>query len=782
MFDDLLEEPEDSEAWCELLNQAFEQGQANPLQLAERALKAHPCDARILYLTSLAAVLEERPDVCLRYQKRIEKNYIPRRQDYMVRVIARAQKQQWFMAEKIFEAYGLERYRFSLFFPGQPNLTRWLRQWFKVLAQQRLRAATATKKAATKKEVPQKTGRISNGAQAAKVASAGTARVEPKAKATAKATDAPPEPEEHRLPELTRFSPDISIRMDLPEQNAFTLPTTFPDFSQSLPWFRLRDELMCLGLLQGFDELLCLAHLPQVDTYWYQVETVRKVLKQFRGRVLLADEVGLGKTIEAGMVLKEYLLRGMVERVLILTPASLVGQWQEEMENKFDLTFATSYDPLLRSDSQTFWNQKRIIASIAIARRQGHFQMLTAQNFDIVVVDEAHHLKNRSTQNWKLVDAMQKRFLILLSATPIQNNLVELYNLLTLLKPGIFKTEKEFRSVYMTPRKPRVPANRERLRDLMREVMIRNTRSLVDVRLPPRHAVTMRLEAEAQEQACYHDLDALIRAAHASETTQHRLALHHLLSAAGSSPAAAAGAMARFIEKNKGFVKGWKGLLARYRTLTHGAKEVALMELLQRNPTEKKMVFVHHRDTLAQLDLSLRERGMAFVRFDGTMSGPQKDAAIEAFREQVPILLCTESGGEGRNIQFCNTMINFDLPWNPMVIEQRIGRIHRIGQLRAVFIFNLVVRDTVEDHVLTILDEKINMFELVVGEVDAILGEMEDQREFAEMVFSAWVGTTEQQRTEAFLALGEQMTSAKRRYEDVKTLDEQLFGQEFETG
>ena len=101
--------------------------------------------------------------------------------------------------------------------------------------------------------------------------------------------------------------------------------------------FRLRSEFAQLRLLQGFDELLCLSQLRGVDAYSHQEETVRKVLKQFRGRVLLADEVGLGKTVEAGMVLKEYLLRGMVERVLILTPASLVGQWRDEMESKFDI-------------------------------------------------------------------------------------------------------------------------------------------------------------------------------------------------------------------------------------------------------------------------------------------------------------------------------------------------------------------------------------------------------------------------------------------------------------
>jgi superfamily II DNA/RNA helicase len=161
------------------------------------------------------------------------------------------------------------------------------------------------------------------------------------------------------------------------------------------------------------------------------------------------------------------------------------------------------------------------------------------------------------------------------------------------------------------------------------------------------------------------------------------------------------------------------------------------------------------------------------------MSGPEKDAAVERFRDEAPLLLCTESGGEGRNLQFCNTLINFDLPWNPMSIEQRIGRLHRIGQTREVFVFNLVARHTLEEYVLRVLDEKINMFELVVGEIDAILGEMEDEQEFAEMVFSTWVETTEQERAGAFEELGERMVKARRQYEEVKSLDEKLFGDDF---
>ena len=117
-----------------------------------------------------------------------------------------------------------------------------------------------------------------------------------------------------------------------------------------------------------------------MEAHWYQIETVRKVLKQYRGRVLLADEVGLGKTIEAGMVLKEYLLRGMAERILILAPASLVGQWRDEMASKFGIDCATTHDALLRSDPAAFWAQPRVIASIAVARRKEHAELLARRD------------------------------------------------------------------------------------------------------------------------------------------------------------------------------------------------------------------------------------------------------------------------------------------------------------------------------------------------------------------------------------------------------------------
>lgn len=681
-------------------------------------------------------------------------------EDRLLRAIALAQQGRWYEAGQLKDLLFSSIGESLKCLPCGKEVESWIKGWLKKIDQENRRLEFARKKLLKKRS-----------------------SLPSREKTRASPPPAPPPPVQPadgldaKYPPLIRPDATIAVSFNLP--SASSLLAAPASGAEAWTDFRLRSDLTRLGLLKGFDELLCLPHLRNVDTYGYQVETVRKVLKQFRGRVVLADEVGLGKTIEAGMVLKEYMLRGMVERVLILTPATLVGQWIEEMESKFALSFASTYDSLARSDPEAFWAQPRVIASIATARRQEHAEILFRQSHDVVVVDEAHHLRKRESSNWKLVNGLQKRFLLLLSATPVQNSLVELYNLLTLLKPGIFKTEKEFRSSYMTRGQPRLPANQERLRELMRDVMIRNTRALVEVRLPPRHAVTLKLEPAPEEGACYQELSQRVEELHRLNGMEHRLALRHLLSAAGSSPAAAAAALHRFASSKDGDGP-WLALHQRYQMIEKGAKEEALLELLGRNPTEKKMIFVQHRETLERLARLLEAEGREHARFDGSMSGPDKDRAIENFRDQAPVLLCTQSGGEGRNLQFCNTLINFDLPWNPMAIEQRIGRLHRIGQTREVFVFNLAVRRTVEESILKVLDEKINMFELVVGEMDAILGEMDEGEEFAELVFKAWVETTAEERPAAFERLGDRILEAKRQYEEVKVIDEALFGNDFE--
>ncbi len=723
----------------------------------------------MLLLAALTALAANLPERALALLKRYGKRYVPGKAVTLLSALALGQQQQFTRAWTMLHAAGLDTDRAALaWFVGDTVMADWLYTRLREIRVEKLRRASHSPAAHPKQ-------------QTAHPPPPRPANAHPRQASAA----APPLP---AVADLPRLEARFDIAFELADPDAIDVVGNDEDRDPTA--FHLRGELVRLSLFEGFDELLCLPALQGVEAHSYQVETVRKVLKQYRGRVLLADEVGLGKTIEAGMVLKEYILRGMAERLLILTPASLVGQWHDEMASKFGIDCATSHDALLRSDPAAFWAQPRVIASIASARRREQAEMLAGLSYDVVVVDEAHHLRDQTSAGYRLVNGLQKRFLLLLSATPVQNNLLELYNLLTLLQPGIFKTQKEFRSIYMVPGKPREPANREQLRDLMRGVMVRNTRALAALRMPRRQASTLRAIPDRTEAVCYEELSVLVRevaaidgrsaaCASVGEARPHRLSLQHLLAAAGSSPAASAAGIARMAARFPEDAR-WSGLLARTRAITAGAKEVALLRLLAQNPAEKKLVFVHHRDSLTHLADRLGREKIPFAIFSGDMSGPQKDAAVAAFRDNVPLLLCTESGGEGRNLQFCNTLINFDIPWNPMAIEQRIGRIDRIGQTREVFVFNLVTAGTIEDAVLRILDEKINMFELVVGEVGAILGEVDEQQEFSTLVLDAWLHGSEQARANAFAQIENRLLAARRDYDEVKQLDDALFGSDLD--
>lgn len=555
-----------------------------------------------------------------------------------------------------------------------------------------------------------------------------------------------------------------------------------------LALYRLKLMAQHLRLVAGFDELLALEAI-NFTPFDYQVRAARMALRRFRGRGLLADEVGLGKTIEAGLVLKEYLLRGMVERVLILTPPGLVEQWQEELSVKFNLTdFVTSNMPEFRSLGTAAWSHyPRIIASLATARRTEHAKAIIAQPYDLVIVDEAHHLRNRSSASWQLVNALQKKYILLLTATPVQNKLTELYNLVTVLKPGQLKSPKEFSQEFVVRGDPRLPKNRGLLRELLGDVMVRHMRSQVGLQLPPRRAHTIRLKLHPAEQALYDGIAALSRRMLAdSITTAHRLGVLTLLREAGSSAVATVGTLRSLAEI---------AALAPYRETLHrladqaaavstSVKADALCKLLRAqlagSQTDKVLVFTQFRATQDMLAARLRQEGIPFVLYHGSLSTEQKEAAIRDFQAAYPVLLSTEAAGEGRNLQFCRAMVNFDLPWNPMRIEQRVGRIHRVGQDRPVDIFNLTAEGTIEDYILDILDRKLNMFELVIGEVDMILGHWGDERDFEEIILSIWAqAESAEALRQGMAALGEELAQARTAYQRTKAYDEALFGEDF---
>jgi SNF2 family DNA or RNA helicase len=183
------------------------------------------------------------------------------------------------------------------------------------------------------------------------------------------------------------------------------------------------------------------------------------------------------------------------------------------------------------------------------------------------------------------------------------------------------------------------------------------------------------------------------------------------------------------------------------------------------------------RDTLAYLGEVLAAAGMDAAVYHGSLSRRDKEAAVASFREHAPVLLTTEAAGEGRNLQFCHVLVNFDLPWNPMQIEQRLGRIHRIGQDHEVRLYNLVGRDTVEERILTVLEAKINLFELVVGELDMILGRIDDDFDLPSWLYAAHVGSRDDHEFHAQVeALGDELAAARRAHLDSRQRTDALVG------
>ena len=546
--------------------------------------------------------------------------------------------------------------------------------------------------------------------------------------------------------------------------------------SDSIDYYQARIDLFNLSLMADYDSLVCLPTLTTIDKHWYQIETARKVLRQLGGRALLADEVGLGKTIEAGLILSEYLARGMIQSILVLTPASLVSQWQQELAEKFNVDCLTTDDKQIQQNPLEFWTSfDRIIASLNTAKSPKHYPHVTKRNWDLVIVDEAHHLKNRSTLNWKLVNALNKRFILMLTATPVQNSLVELFNLLTLLKPGLLKTEAAFKKEYVSSNNGRVPKNPEKLRQLMREVMVRNTRSLVDVQLPKRFATTITVTPSSSEQKLYQDLTNFLRA---TDLNLDKFSRTNLLMRAGSSSRALTESLKNLAKRLPN--DELKILIRRAAQIKQVEKAKALVDLLKQSQ-QKTIVFTTHKATSGYLAETFLDAGIPFAEFLGDMSLKQKDAAIDAFRDSVSVLLASETGGEGRNIQFANCIVNYDLPWNPMKIEQRIGRIHRIGQTQDVFIFNFCLKDSIEEYILRILHDKINMFELVVGEIETILGNVDDDFDFSEVVMDIWLKhQTPTLLNSAFEQLADELVQAKDKYRVSSELDEQIFGADFE--
>lgn len=497
-----------------------------------------------------------------------------------------------------------------------------------------------------------------------------------------------------------------------------------------------------LDFADDFAQLRCEATLRAFEPLPHQRSAALDVLRKKKGRALLADEVGLGKTIEALLVFAEYRARGLVRHVLILCPPTLMHQWREELHQKLGIHYQDIH--LLdrqASISMTKRALKERLVSIAPHQRRGRPalrpEMFSGIEFDLVIVDEVHELlsqahgrsKPKELANYALIKTLQKKFVLLLSATPIQRSIIDLYELVNLTRPGQLMTWEAFERRYVQGYEQRRDKTRvaklrrgPELRALIEDVAVRNTRDRVmtEGRFPKRQAFTVPVTLRADERELY---DA-VRARLTLPDVARQRAVWSLdtADAAAAHPRALIDAVAR--------QPGWEPVIAAARALAPPSKLEELIRTVDRFASEghdRILVF-------ARFPAAREEIAKALGRTHRTQWFPPRitnDRRVELLREfhrQGHVLVVDDSAAVGLNLQMCDVLVNYDLPWNPFLVEQRIGRIQRIGQRSdEVWIVNFRVPDTIDDVKLDVLQARLRMFEGVFGEAPTILGALQDE-------------------------------------------------------
>ena len=561
----------------------------------------------------------------------------------------------------------------------------------------------------------------------------------------------------------------------------------------------------------------------KIDLLPHQVVLTHRITTAFPRRFLIADEVGLGKTIEAALILRELASRGELSRALIVVPAGLVNNWHRELNEVFNLEFEVfgSEGDITDRKTNAFAKHDRLIASIDTLKRPARIKrLLEAPRWDLVVFDEAHHLtayriggKVRKTENYKLAEALKEhtRDLILLSATPHQGNNFQFWMLVQLLNPTLFRSPED------------MIENRHRLNTVIfRRTKADACRPDGDLLFARRWVHTESFLMSQDERHFYEKLREYLEDGFnlARRQGNQGRALGFLMAIFQKIAASSFAAVRRTLKRrllmltlheamlrDKDLdIEGRERLYNESRTLIHEdwgisqdsfglievervladmkyrlakkldkeamelvadpyGSEYALMHaedvastavdlqlpkermriydlltvfpqqretkvqkmldgfgtLWRQNPDEKIVVFATYLGTVELLKREIEQfyPGQGVVILKGGDHGA-KVAAERRFRQKngPRVLVCTAAGREGINLQFARVLFNFDLPWNPMDIEQRIGRIHRYGQTHTAQVYNLVLSDTIEGRIFLLLDEKLTEIARTLGKVD----------------------------------------------------------------
>ena len=561
----------------------------------------------------------------------------------------------------------------------------------------------------------------------------------------------------------------------------------------------------------------------------YQFKPLLKFLVSPKQRLLVADEVGLGKTIEAGLILTELRARRVVQRTLIVCPANLTEKWQLEMKRRFGENFDILYTKQFLKFLEDYEQQpdeesiKGIISLESIRRKAIRDRLEEiAPNFDFVAIDEAHHLRNLGSDQRKAIVLLSRSSdaLLLLTATPVHLGNENLFSLLNILD------EDEFRDYTTVDNRIRhnepivktqicmgsIPPNVEEAERLMistehsdwmknnplREEIIESLKQLkqnkldenqyrktvlkiqrdsadlnlighifsrtrkrdVQANFPLRRAFSIRLTFTEIEKRFYDAVTNYVRIK-AEQKYSNSYILTWLLNTPQRRMASSIPAMVDFYRRtllteqvdmpedmpfsHEGDENGDNRdqeftdvkndlikIIKEWPVNGHDTKYQKFVEKLHELKEEesflKIMVFAFFKDTLAYLKKRLSEDGFQSVLISGDVPPSERNELVESFKENdnLEILLSSRVGSEGLDFQFCNILFNYDLPWNPMEVEQRIGRLDRIGQESpTIRIFNFWIEGTIEERILGRLYERINIFKKSIGELEMILGDKE---------------------------------------------------------
>lgn len=564
----------------------------------------------------------------------------------------------------------------------------------------------------------------------------------------------------------------------------------------------------------------------QVEPKPHQIDAALFALQTpFLKGVLLADEVGLGKTIEAGIVISQFWAERK-RRILIVTPSSLRQQWKQELYEKFMLPAqvadSKSKDALLAEANTS--RAQIIICSYEFVLRH---QAALLRPWDLVVADEAHRLRNFYTQKAKVATAVSlvvrgATKTVLLTATPLQNRLEELYGLVSVFDPDYFTSLEAFREQYIKHREFNDNDDLvERVAAISKRTLRKDAQKYI--RFTKRMALTVEFTPSRDERRLYDLVNDYLQRdeLYAFAGSQRHLSALIIRKRLGSSTYAMASTLENIanrladelatgqrrdgrgglfldddltsdeLEEAEGMnledhfnpndrstsakiraeIKELRDHAALARSITVNQKAVKLADALDQGfaklreigAPEKAIIFTDSTKTQDYLARTLRENGRAdgLVLFNGTNASPEanliyqdwlkrhrdsdlftgipamdrRKALVDYFREQGTIMIATEAAAEGINLQFCSMLVNYDLPWNPQRVEQRIGRVHRFGQQHNVVVVNFSNKGNIaERRILELLETKFHLFESVFGASDEVLGAIEDGLDFEKKI------------------------------------------------